>query len=55
MKIFIAVIMFATQSVMACQSGVDSNRATVSDVDKTQIGSATDKETTTIESSTDVD
>ena len=37
MKIFIAVIMFATQSVMACQSGVDSNRATVSDVDKTQI------------------
>lgn len=51
MKIFIAVIMFATQSVMACQSGLDSNRATLENVDKTLSGSATDKETTTIESS----
>lgn len=48
MKLLIAAIFLVAQAAVACPTGVNANRATVSAVDKTPIGSAADKDTTTI-------
>lgn len=55
MKLLIAAIFLVAQAAVACPTGVNANRATVATVDKAPIGNAADKDTTTIESSTDAD